>query len=268
MRAPVKFTRPPVIEVACGVLFSAAQPLVTGHVGAFWESVRSEFPRLQDAPPLANVVEGSGAFPEIAIDFLNLPPLRRTWMLNTSGCNLIQLQQDRFLFNWKKAAEQESYPNFSVVYSEFERHLSHFLDFCQKSGVGPVAMRQFELAYVNHISKADMGTDVSPGSVLVDHVPAKQDGRFLPEPEGFNWTTGYQLPEGLGRLHIIAQTAINLPSQEKLIRLDLTARGIGSDTSAVGRRHWFDVAHDWITHGFADVTSPRLHDSRAWGRTS
>ena len=29
---------------------------------------------------------------------------------------------------------------------------------------------------------------------------------------------------------------------------------------------WFDLAHEWITQGFADVTSPTMHTD--WGRTA
>jgi len=241
---------------------------MTAHIGAFWNLVRSEFPRIQDAGPLANIVEGAGPVAEIGFQFTNLPPLRRSWLLSEDGRNLIQLQEDRFLFNWKRSEAQDPYPNYSVVYAQFERHLARFLNFCEEMGVGPITMRQFELVYVNHISNANGLEEAGVTGPLVDHVRDMSTDRFLPEPEGFNWTTVYQLPESLGRLHIAAQTAVNIPNQEKLVRLDITARGIGKDQSVDGRREWFKVAHEWITHGFADITSPSLHGANVWGRTS
>lgn len=268
MRAPVKFTRPPVYEVACGVYFSGQKPLLTAHVGAYWQRIRKEFPNVEDAAPLQGVVEQPGVGPVIDFQISHLPQLRRAWFLSPNGSNLIQLQQDRFLFNWKRASDTDSYPSYAVVIEQFEQHLADFLTFCREVGVGELTFRQFELAYVNGISRAN-GLDVTGTSgLLVDHMRAVRSDRFLPEPENFIWTTGYQLPEGRGRLHVTAQTALNAVTQEPLVRLDMIARGITPDSSEAGRRSWFDLAHAWITHGFADVTSPSLHAESHWQRTS
>jgi len=267
MRAPVKFTLPPVFEVACGVLFSSPQSLQTSHIGAFWETVRADFPRVEEAPPLPSVVEGDGSN-LAAFEFLTMPPLRRTWMFSSDGRNLIQLQQDRFLFNWKRADDGDAYPSYEAVIEQFEQHLSGFMAFCRQLGVGEIDIRQFELIYVNHITNSNGLGNVGLNSLLVDHIRDRSDGRFLPEPEGFSWATTYLLPDSFGRLHVQAQTAVSMPARDKIVRLDLTARGLSPDTSAMGRRQWFDVAHEWITQGFADITSPVLHATDIWGRTS
>lgn len=52
---------------------------------------------------------------------------------------------------------------------------------------------------------------------------------------------------------------------EKIARLDLIARGIPDDPETQ-RREWFDLGHEWITHGFTDITSDNLH--KIWGRTA
>lgn len=267
-RVPVKFSRPPIVEVACGVLFSSARPILTGHVGSFWERMKSEFPRIQDAAPLASVLEVPGQLSGVNFQFSDLPPLRRVWLLDADGRNLIQMQEDRFLFNWKKASDDDCYPDYGAVYAKFEYYLSEFLAFAQEVGIGAVTTRQFELVYVNHISSANGLDLVGPSALMVDHVREASEDRFLPNPEGFNWTTVYPMPDGIGRLYVAAQTAVNQPNQEKLVRLDITARGIGTDTSPSGRKQWFDIAHDWITHGFVDVTSKTLHEPDAWGRTA
>lgn len=269
VRVPVKFSRPPVYEVACGIHFSSERPLATAHVGAYWQRVRDKFPIAEDAPPLQSVVEqqGSGSMP--VFEFSNLPPLRRAWLFSEDRRNLIQLQQDRFIFNWKRASDGDSYPSYAVVIEQFEAQFADFLDFCREIGCGELSVRQFELAYVNNITASNgLGTAATAGTLLVDHVRLGEEGRFLPEPEGFNWVTSYALPRGLGRLHITAQSALQLPNRERLVRLDLTARGISTDLSPAGRRDWFNVAHEWITHGFADATNPAIHAAKYWERTS
>ncbi|RQR29099.1 TIGR04255 family protein [Burkholderia sp. Bp9143] len=269
VRAPVKFVRPPVFEVACGIHFSSERPLVTAHIGAYWERVRDAYPKAEDAAPLQSVVEQPGLGAMSVFEFSNLPPLRRAWLFSADRRNLIQLQQDRFIFNWKRESAGDSYPSYAVVIEQFETQLSDFIVFCNEIGVGGLTIRQFELAYVNHISASNgLGAAATADTILVDHLRSTSAERFLPEPEGFNWATSYALPRDLGRLHITAQSASQLPTQERFVRLDLTARGISTDLSATGRREWFDVAHEWITHGFADVTTPAIHVAEYWGRTS
>lgn len=266
MRTPVKFDRPPVVEVACGVLFASQQPIQTAHIGAFWDRVRTEFPRVEDAPPFATIVEEQGnAITEF--EWSPLPPLRRAWLISNDGCHIIQIQQDRFLFNWKRNLEEDKYPSYNVVIGEFEKYLSHFLKFLDESGIGQPAYRQFDITYVNHITTANGLERVGVNNLLVDHIRSEKATRFLPEPEGFNWATSYPLPQDAGRLHIAAQSAVNTLNNEKIVRLDLIARGIPSDATEAGRRPWFDMAHEWITHGFADVTSDVLQNDN-WKRTS
>jgi uncharacterized protein (TIGR04255 family) len=52
---PVKFDRPPVAEVACGILFGTTVPLRAAHIGLYWQRIRDEFPRIEEAPPLSPV---------------------------------------------------------------------------------------------------------------------------------------------------------------------------------------------------------------------
>ena len=52
----------------------------------------------------------------------NMPPLRRSWLVNQEGTNLLQVQEDRFLFNWKRTEAQPDYPSYENVISAFRTH--------------------------------------------------------------------------------------------------------------------------------------------------
>jgi uncharacterized protein (TIGR04255 family) len=263
MSKPVNFDNPPVVEVVCGVMF-ATSAIQAAHIGAFWERIRSEFPKVEEAPPLSAIVEQKGqAVAEF--QWSSLPPARRVWLFSADGSNLIQIQPDRFLFNWKHTLGTKNYPSYEVVIEEFERILQSFIQFMAEVAGIQLVFRQFEMTYVNHINK-EYGLDSdAESSLLIDHI--RQPGaRFLPEPENFNFTTSYLLPEGAGRLHVIAQS-MNSPESDRLIRLDMVARGMASDGTDSARRKWFETAHTWITHAFADVTAPTVQD-KYWKRTS
>lgn len=265
---PVRFDNPPVVEVVCGVLFSTPQPIKTATLGIFWQTVRDAFPRLEEAHPLPPVIEPPKiGFAQHQVELAFMPPARRTWLSNADGTNLLQIQQDRFLFNWKRAATSTGYPSYAVVIDQFEKHLAQFIEFLKSQGIGEPTYRQYELSYTNLITPENGLSTVGISGVLVDHVRQESATRFLPEPQTFNWVTSYPLPNESGRLHVTAQTAFVPPSPDLILRLDLIARGIPAKPLETSMRSWFDTAHEWITHGFADSTSQILHEL-VWKRTS
>lgn len=271
-RQRVRFSRPPVVEVACGVTFSFPESLKTAHVGAFWEKIRNEFPTVQDAQPLAVITERPGVTAAAGMNFemLDMPPLRRAWFLSADGESLVQLQEDRFLVNWRRAAgnSPSKYPTYEVVIERFKKLWSQFQKFASETGLGVPTILQLELVYVNAIVKTD-GFAGSLPSVLIDHSRSTVGERFLPSPEVFNWQTSYNMGNDRGRLHVVAQTAVNTanPGMGPVLRLDLTARGLPQDTEVSGIAEWFNIAHGWITHGFADVTTTDAQNI-LWGRES
>lgn len=269
-RERVAFERPPVVEVVFGVQFATEQ-LQGPHVGLFWQYVRNDFPRFQEVAPLPAVIEGAPGTPEKVVDVALplVPPLRRTWLLSEDGSSLIQIQEDRFLVNWKRMPIEGDRPQYDIEYPSydtivvlFESYWGKYNEFLQSEGIELVDVQQQELTYINHISEENGLSDIGRGHIFVDHLEAKEEGRFLPAPEAINWRTSYVLPDNCGRLHMTVQSAIRRQDSAPIVRFDVTARGVGSD----GLRSWFDLAHEWITHGFADVTSPELH--QVWGRTS
>jgi len=265
----VKFDRPPVVEVACSVSFSAAKPLRGIHLGLYRERIRSDFPQIEEVPPLALVVElqepGMGG---VGLGYAvgPLPPLRRTLFVSEDGRNLIQVQEDRFIFNWKKAADDDQYPSYDEVIERFNCHLAGFLEFAVEQSIGPLVYRQFELIYVNQIPLGEAEVEVTESRLLVDHVRDTARPRFLGEPVGVNWVSIYELPNHEGRLYMTAQSA-RAPDGRRILRLDMTARGISANPADAGRRAWFDQAHTWITKGFADLTAEDIQQ-RVWRRTA
>lgn len=269
-RTPVKFGKPPLVEVACGVTFSLPESLKSAHFGAFWAKISEKFPTVQDAQPLVSLVEipGQGTSTTLKFELTDMPPLRRAWFLSSDEHTLVQLQEDRFLFNWRKTTKngQVVYPSFEKVASEFYEQWGQFKAFLLEMKLGEPTITQLELAYVNALIDLD-GLDGGARRVLVDHELKIDAGRFLPEPEGFNWHTSYVIPFGVSRLHIGAQLAREASTHKPTIRLDLTARGLPEDTSPAGIESWFGVAHDWITFGFADVTSSESQ-YKLWERSA
>lgn len=269
-RVPVRFDHPPVVEVVFGLTFSLNRPLQSAHFGSFWEKVRRDFPVVDDASPIQAIFETpeSGAVsPDFKVQVFDMPPLRRVWFAAKDGRQLIQLQADRFFYNWKRVEDSDNYPGFEKIFSTFLKQADVFAEFLREMELGSPKYSQLELIYTNLIGQSNGLNVATPSRLLVDHIHQDTADRFLPQPESFNWNSIYSLPDRLGRLYINAQTARRTSSSEHVVRLDAIARGLPTDNSAPGRAAWFRLAHEWITQGFADATVTSVQNE-AWGRTA
>jgi len=259
MKQPVKFDRPPVVEVVCGVMFKSIDAMLVPHFGLFWSRLRDSFPQVAERPPIEKIAEGQ---PALQVEVLSSPPLPRLWFVAADGKTLVQVQRNAFLFNWKRSGPDDIYPAYETIIGGFEKHLGFFCDFVKSEGLGEIEPDFYELTYVNHIPLKSASHGTFEG-IFSDHVRDVTRERFLPPPDSYDWRSLFSLPQNAGRLDIVMQTA-RASSGEGIVRMNLTARG--SLGHGVGNaRAWFDLAHDWITHGFADATTPEWHE--VWGRT-
>lgn len=245
------------------MLFDALE-LQAPHFGLFWPRIRSEYPACQSRPPLAPSIERFEESSETTIALMEAPPIPRLWFLNEPNTRLLQLQSDRFLYNWKGAEAGDPYPHFEGVYAEFRELLEQFEAFVQDESIGQPNFRQFELTYVNHIPIGNGWSALAEvGKVMPDMSWRNTKDRYLPEPETIHWTSAFRLPDSAGRLHVKANSGRRFVEgeQQPLLRLDITARGFPKEGSDMDMKGWFDMAHEWIVRGFADLTSQEFQET-------
>ena len=258
----IQFENPPVAEVAFSISFEATPPIYGPLLGLFWANVRDQFSLVVENAPLPVIIEppvGSAvAAQSMQVEMLDMPPLRRTILSSADGKRLIQIQQDRFILNWKRAG-QTTYSDYASAFKAFHELFASFEKTLLTEGNITLRHTQFELQYVNLIGPDNGLGVVDESQVLIDHARVSNN-RFLPPPSGYNWVTSYPLPNNAGRLHTSAQAVVIPGGATRHIRLDIAARGYPVDPVGTTMNAWFDLAHDWITYGFADITSPVLHE--------
>ena len=98
--------------------------------------------------------------------------------MNSAGTEMIQIQNDRFIKNWRKCGENEEYPRYAkTVKPAFERDFREFLAFLADENLGAVKVNQCEVTYVNHIVAGD-------GWSNWDEFDKVFTFRMLPPPRG------------------------------------------------------------------------------------
>lgn len=247
--------------MVCGILFKPIETLLVPHFGVFWGRLKPEFSSCQEVAPLAPIVERFEDTPGPDIALSEIPLLPRIWFLHQNDVELIQLQRDRFLFNWRKRKPIDQYPRYPNVFDKFQAHFLNFQRFLSGENLGTVTPLQYELTYVNLILQGSGWNDISDiGNVFPDFAWRKRAERFLKQPEAASWRTSFALPNSGGRLHLHIQKALRRSDRHPLLRFELTARGMAIDMSHEAMREWFDIAHVSLVHSFADMPGEQVQE--------
>jgi len=262
------YEKPPVVEVVSGIQFESIKDLTGPNLSLLGEKFRADYPSIKEVMPLAPALE---SFNEAAptremASFDHMFGLTRYWFERNDGNGLIQVQKDRFLHNWRKAKDSDKYPHYDHVIGNFRSCLKTFESFLDEKNLGKIQPTQFELTYVNHILKGEgWETFDDLGNIFQDFFRRGGKTRFLPHPEAINWQTSFRLPGRMGRLRISSRLGKRKTDEVPVILLELTARGVSPDDPQASMWTWFDMAHEWIVCGFADLTTETIQKN-VWRR--
>jgi uncharacterized protein (TIGR04255 family) len=267
------FERPPIQEVALSVQFGPLFSLRTPQLGQVWEVFRDRFPVTQEHAPLPAVIEEFGRRQPFRVGIeviaLDAPPLPRLWLLNASGTELIQVQQDRFIHNWRKVEATDEYPRYQRLRNTFRNELEQFDELLRRKDIGEFVPNQCEVTYVNQlVASKEWERHGQLDRVLTMWSSTYSDG-FLGEPEAVQMAIHYVIPgpdgEPIGRLHVNVEPGYEGPDGKPILIVRLTARGRPLGDGIEGVLRFLDVGHDWAVRGFASITSSRMH--RLWKRS-
>jgi uncharacterized protein (TIGR04255 family) len=246
------YNNPPVNEVVFGVQFQKIEDFQTPHIGLLWEKLdRKKFPKYQEMAPVNHVVEDGPK--EAQFGIYDRPPLPRLLFINLNENHLVQVQQDRFLQNWRKIKPDDTYPRFRKLYPEFKQSWEFFNSFLHDMGLPKPIPDQYELTYVNQITQGEGWTNISDIEKVFRGFRYDVKGRFLPEPETLTWRKIYRLPNQMGRLHTSLKMA-SIKEGKRVMLFELTARGFGT----MPIDDWFEMGREWIVRGFADLTTDSI----------
>jgi uncharacterized protein (TIGR04255 family) len=260
-----KFRRPPVIETILGVQFAPLERFSIPHFGLFWASIRDKYPRQEMKPPLGPEIEEFGG--QLGPPTLNLlltaEPDARCWFIDSSGTQLIQVQRDRFIRNWRKVSGGDEYPSYDVLKPRFREDWARFHDFLAREELGRPEINQCEVTYVNHIAQWEGWSSFGETHKVISLLASPIQG-FLPEPEIVALNNRYLMTDKKGRLHVTLQPAVRRGDGKVVLQLTLTARGRPASSRSEDIISWFDMGHEWIVRGFVDITTTDMH--RLWER--
>ena len=258
------FDNPPLVETVLSAQFDRLAGMRSVHFGLFWQRVRDEFPNAEEHVPLPPVFEQPDDVAPQAVQLrfdpqetLSLP---RLWLLNKSGSEIMQIQNDRFIKNWRKGPANADYPHYTpVLKPAFERHFKEFSAFAAEQDLGPIKITQCEVTYVSHIVSGegwDRRDEIE--KIFTFWKQPAADEAYPGKAEDFGCRIRFPIfgPENewIGRLNVEVQPAINIADNKPMYALNLTARGMyGTGIE------FFDIGRRSIVKSFDHLTTEHMH---------
>lgn len=254
------FKSPPLSEVSIGIQFEPLDRLRIPHFGSFWERIRKDFPLIEHASPIVNKNSGFQLDPATGL------PLPRVWFINQSESRLIQLQANRYNFNWRIREGAEPYPRYQEVAAKFFHYLNVLESFLADTDIGLIQPIVSELTYINIFEQGKEWSSVEDiSNIIRDFSWEKQDDRFLPNPKELNWAATFPLPDDRGTLNVRFNHAKRVEDNQSVLQLEMTASSVVNGYTRTSIESWYELAHEWIVKGFADLTKLEVQE-KYWGR--
>jgi uncharacterized protein (TIGR04255 family) len=246
-----KFAKSPLTEVVYGVEFNALE-FSSVHFGLYWQTIKERFPHPPlDRPPI-------GAIEIFAI----LPSLRRVWFESEDKKRLIQLQSNRFHYNWRKQANEDQYPHFDEIYSNFYNEWQELQNWWLDTEQKELSPLSYELTYVNQIDK-DFGWNSVEDYQKIFSFIGQNLSQIKLKPQSLNNNIDFSLGEDIGNLSVKLSQGINPKNNSSGVVFELTATT--ANTASLDITEWFKIAHQSTVETFLDLLTNTIKEE--WSLT-
>jgi uncharacterized protein (TIGR04255 family) len=252
-----RFDKPPVVEVAIGVEFLALPaltivPLV--ELRRIWKDI---YPHIEERPAIRSAPPGGSPFPGFNFEVgTGVPPIR-IWLLNENRSELLQVQNDRLVLNWR-ANFGSTYPHYHQLEPRFLANWYRFEKAIADGELGELQPITAEVTYINRFALEDDETLFDALSIFVPDAPF---GKAAPS---IQLSVDIIASDGSTKFGEQTISAAHSRDEEKEVQLmSVTRVGffLAEDQpieNALRRAHAIAVA------SFADVTTAEMH--QRWER--
>ncbi len=270
------FRKPPVGEVLLALQFQQIERLDLRHVGALVERFAHKYPNFQPQAPLEPVVErfdGPRSARGISIDMMEVPLFPRLWLVDAKGEELVQIQRDRLMHNWRHTPIGSEYPRYPSLRGEFAEDWSVLEAFLQEHKLGQLLPTQCEVSYINQIeavgTSSGGGIHADPStffSFLATPLCGHGQSQFEAVTFSSSGAARQETKQGTitGRLFVEVTSGLNIVSKKPVYQFTLTLRGAPLAQNLDSVLTFFDFARERIVRAFTELTTTEMH--RKWER--
>ena len=245
------FNKPPIVEKVMGLEFERLAQWDIPYFGVYWQQIKDIYPEFEIKPA---ILSRNGQ--EVILELETLPSVR-CWFKHKSETKLLQIQHDRFIYNWQSPANYDSYPHYDIIRPEFEAEWVKFCSFLETHQIDLPSIKQCDVTYVDHFVRGkEWNTLFDLPDVLNCWSGFSND--FLPEPDLIAIQTSYTLPDNNAKVVIEVQPATVNNGNLEIIQLRITCfqKPISSEITDVLTS--FDFCRDMAVKTFLRLTTDKM----------
>ena len=260
MSKDIQFRKPPVVETLFSLQFEALENFKNYHVGLLYEKYKTDFEEISEVPPIQphqeSFEKGPVKINPFSLELFDTPPMPRYWFKDKDSTNLLQIQQDRFIQNWKELGSR--YPKYPQRISEFKTNLLNFIAFLEENNLGAFKPNQCEFTYINHIHFDGLSHSHLEEIVNIFHT------NFVDFEEATikvaSLITDNSDKKPIARLFTVIEPKYLKSTETEIYQIIMSARGNPLREDLDGVIGFFDRVRDPIKETFRNITTSKMHD--------
>ena len=241
-----------VSEIVFTIQFPRISIATVLDMANFFELRKDKFPLLQQVPRLGPI---DPKMPELAdpsqmqLGFTDAS-LPRVWLISSDGMRVIQLQDDRLGFNWRRVDpldRSDPYPGYVALKQEFADLYAEFSSWCENRFGAAPKPNAGDLSYTNAIPLQD-----EKGPKRISEILSFFSPRMKRQINGFQMGWMERL-SGKAPGYLTMQATVGaLVTGPSVVVLNFVSRvdlkDAGNDVSS-----WFDNAHNQTLELFSQA---------------
>ena len=263
------FVRPPIEEVVLSVLFESLAGFLAPHLGEIWQELKKEgFVNIAEQPLVLPTMEHfSNIGGESELHIGNVPNLARIWFIHKDGDQIIQVQRDRFAFNWRKTKAGQNYPGFSAILEKFEKFYNRFGETIQNMEVGTLTPLQYELTYIDQLMQGEGWNNLEDmGKIYNLFMDSQSSDSFWSGAESMMLQASFPIGDLHSRLYLTIGNRVRVSDQRHTLQTNFTMRGFPQNAEHA-MPAWFKWARDRIREKFVRMFTEDIQ-TQIWERKS
>ncbi len=257
--AKLHFENAPVIEMVQALFFAAVPGWDLLDFGLLSKRLEPRYPKHEFKPPLGEPQQLQDRLQTVLQkqNFGSIPV--RCWFVESAEAEIVQVQDNCLIHNWRKVPPLAPYPGYESVHSNFVDDWRTFCSFLHDRKLHRPELWKCELTYIDQFLRGSEWENFADLSKVYRLWRGMESTGHLSSVEFATFQVTYGLRGGTTKLLFSSQPAVR-PDGKEVIQLTVTAsaRPLSSEDDDIFR--WFEQSHDDIREGFLNFTTPEMHD--------
>jgi uncharacterized protein (TIGR04255 family) len=253
---PVDYENPPVVETSFGFTFPPIKGWSLFHLGLLWGRLRPRYQFAEARLPMGSVEVDEVDLklgPEVRLETMPL----RSWFLDSSKNQLLQVQPNRFIRNWRAAEAEQKYFHYSDLKPMFQEDWTIYRDFLRDEKLPFPTVFKCDVTYINHLLKGREWNTLDDIGTLFKQMNFDLKGALVT-------SVSFTAASGNNQIRMDAAPGIR-PDGTPIVQLTLNVSG--QPVGALESDIWFklDECHKLLVETFAEITADDLQ-KQVWKR--